>query len=229
MSSDAVLGNDLMIEARNGEQLWIDLAGAETVQDVLDRINSHPGNTPAIVTARLAQVGNGIELVDSSGGAGTLTVHTVEGSEAARYLGFVAEDATSSNPADVMLDGANQVLTSEDRHTLETDSVFNTLLRLRAALVDRNAPEIGAAFDRLDADLNRINLARAEMGTRLQNLEVVGVRLEDENVQLKSALSDDLDVDLVEAISNLTARQFAFEASLRTAGSMLQISLLDYL
>jgi flagellar hook-associated protein 3 FlgL len=225
------LDDDLAITARDGTQFSINLANATTVQDVIDRINSHVANNAGTtaVLARLAETGNGIELVDASTATtGPLTVSTVEGSRAAEFLGFVASGQTQTTSTAV--DGSgNYVLQSEDRHTLETDSVFNSLLRLRSALEDGDAPEIGRAIERLDVDLNRINLARAEMGTRLQNLEVVGVRLDDENVQLRAALSEDLDVDLVEAISNLTARQFAFEASLRTAGSLLQVSLLDYL
>ncbi len=58
---------------------------------------------------------------------------------------------------------------------------------------------------------------------------MIGTKLQDENVQLKSALSDDMDVDLVEAISNMTARQYAFQASLQTAASLLQLSLLDFI
>jgi hypothetical protein len=38
-----------------------------------------------------------------------------------------------------------------------------------------------------------------------------------------------MDVDLVQAISELTARQFAFEASLRSAASLMQMSLLNFL
>jgi flagellin-like hook-associated protein FlgL len=63
----------------------------------------------------------------------------------------------------------------------------------------------------------------------LQNLEFIDLRLQDENVQLQSALSQDIDVDLVQAISDLTARQYAFEASLRTTASLLQLSLLNFL
>ena len=229
ISGRNVLGHDLLITARDGTELWVDLAGTTTVQDVIDRINANPNAGPASVTARLAVVGNGIELVDASVGAGTLTVQTVDGSQAAKHLGFVAEGETSSNSADVQLVGASQVLTSEDRHTLETDSVFNTLLRLRSALEEGDVGEIGRSIDRLDEDLSRVNFASAELGIRLQNLHVVDIRLQDENVQLNSALSKDIDVDLVEAISNLTARQYAFEASLRTAGSLLQLSLLNFI
>lgn len=222
-------GDDLLIVARNGTQLSINLDGATTVQQVLDRINSNTNNVPPVITAQLARVGNGIELIDSSVGAGTLSVQTVEGSQAAQYLGFVAAGQAQSASGDVTTEGANQVLKSEDRNTLETDSVFNTLLRLRTALETANIEEIGQSLERLDADMSRLNLARGEIGGRIQNLEAIEVRLEDENVQLKTALSDEVDVDLIEAISQLTARQYAFEASLRSAASLTQMTLLNFL
>ncbi len=232
MSGQNVLGHDLVIEASDGTELWIDLAEVATVQDVIDRINNNPANdaVPKKITARLAVTGNGIELVDSSGGAGTLHVRVAEGSSAAQFLGFVADGQTQSDPLAVEIDGSgNQVLTSEDRHTLETDSVFNTLIRLRTALETHNVEEIGRSLERLDADISRLNFARAELGGRLQNLDAIDLRLQDENVQLQAALSQDVDVDLVEAISQLTARQFAYEASLRSAASLMQMSLLNFL
>jgi flagellar hook-associated protein 3 FlgL len=223
--------DDLLITARDGTQLSINLATAKTVQDVINRINTHVANNTGTtaVLAQLTATGNGIELIDASTATtGDFSVATVEGSQAAEFLGFLPAGQTqaSTNTPD---GSGNFVLTSEDRHTHETSSVFNTLLRLRTALQEGNAPEIGRSLDLLDQDIQRVNFARAEIGTRLQNLETVGVRLQDENALLRGALSDDLDVDLVEAISNMTARQYAFEASLRTASSLLQTSLLNYI
>jgi flagellar hook-associated protein 3 FlgL len=230
LSGSNVLGNDLLIETRDGTQLWIDLAGAETVDDVIDRINTAAGLAGVSFTAQLATTGNGIQLVDGSTGAGTLTVRLLEGSQAAEYLGFVAAGSVESDPSDVQVDGlGNQVLTSEDRHTLEADSLFNTLLRLRTALLAGDEEEIGRSVERLDADFARVNFAQAELGTRLQSLTAIGNQLQDEDVQLRSALSQEVDADIIEAISNLTARQYAFEASLRTTASVLQLSLLDYI
>jgi flagellar hook-associated protein 3 FlgL len=112
---------------------------------------------------------------------------------------------------------------------LEVDSVFNSLLRLRTALQDGNIEEIGRSIDRLDSDLTRVNFARAEIGSRLRSLDVIKTRLEDESVQLQSALSEDIDVDLVEAISNLTARQYALQASLQTTANIMNLSIFDYI
>ncbi len=223
--------NDLLITARDGTQLAINLSTARTVNDVIALINGNAANNTGTtkVVAQLATAGNGIELVDqSTATTGDLTVQTVEGSQAAEYLGFVPSGQTVSSSHVTDANG-NYVLQSTDRHTVESDSVFNTLIRLKQALEDNNAEEVGRSIDRLDTDISRVNFARSDIGSRLQSLEIIGTKLQEENVQLKSALSDDMDVDLVEAISNLTARQYSLQASLQTSARILQLSLLDFI
>jgi flagellin-like hook-associated protein FlgL len=223
ISGGNVIDNDLSITARDGTQFWVDLTGAVTVDDVLTRIGAAATDAGVALTARLATTGNGIELVDASAGGGTLTVAGVEGSQTGEMLGFLPNGP-------VTLDGSgNQVLTSNDRHTFEVDSVYNSLIRLRTALQNGDSEAIGEAVDRIDVDLNRVIFARGEIGTRLQTLDAVQTRLEDESVQLKAALSNEVDVDLVEAISNLTARQYALQASLQMSANILSLSILDYL
>jgi len=222
--------DDFLIVARDGTELWIDATGATTIQDVIDLVNNHVLNNTdtTTVTAQLAANGNGTELVDSSTTTtGDLIVRAGEGSEFAQLLGLVPEGQTeaSSNTGSA----GNFSLTSEDRNTVEVDSVYNTLIRLRQALEDGDSEAIGRAAERLDVDLDRATVARGEIGSRLQTLDVVETRLQDESVQLKSALSNEIDVDLVEAISNLTARQYALQASLKTAANILNLSILDYI
>jgi flagellar hook-associated protein 3 FlgL len=222
--------DDLVIVARDGTELWVDVTGAKTVQDVINLVNSHPRNNNATtsVEARLASTGNGIELVDTSTvTTGELTVRAAEGSQAAQLLGFIPQGQTQASSS--AGPGGSYSLTSEDRNTLEVDSIYNTLIRLRTAIQEGDAVAVQEAVDRIDVDLNRVIFARGEIGTRLQTLDSVETRLQDENVQLKSALSNEIDVDLVEAISNLTARQYALQASLQTAANVLSLSILDYL
>jgi flagellin-like hook-associated protein FlgL len=220
-------GDDLRISARDAlSEFTVDLGGAETIDDVINAINAAAaaanGGAGVNVTASLATTGNGIVITDTSAATGDTIIAKVPGSQAAEYLGFVAGDQTQT----VSTTG---VIQSEDRHTLETDSVFNTLLRLRTALENNDETAISSSLERLDNDINRVNFARAEIGSRLQNLAAIITRVEDEHVQLKTALSTEIDVDLVEAISQLTARQYAFEASLRSAASLMQLSLLNFI
>src|SRR4051812_19162469 len=223
--------DDLLITARDGSQLSINLSTAKNVDDVIALINSNAANNTGTtkVVAQLATTGNGIELVDeSTATTGSFSVQTVEGSQAAEYLGFVPKGQmqVSTNT----LDGnGNFVLQSADRHTLEADGVFNTLLRLKTALQQNDTEEIGRSLERFDTDTSRVTFARSEIGSRLQSLQTIGDKLKDENVQLKSTLSQETDVDMVDAISQMTARQYAFQASLQTAASVLKLSLLDFI
>ena len=125
--------------------------------------------------------------------------------------------------------GTAEILTGTDTHTLEVRGLFNTLIRLQDALLAQNTVEIERAIQLLDEDLDRLAFSRAELGARQQALDVMQPRLEDEEVELRRVLSDEIDVDLVEAISNLTARQAAFEATLRVIAQTFQLSLLDFL
>lgn len=216
---------DFTITASDGVgtvDLPIDISSAETVQDVIDLINNHALNNTAgvAVTARLNVTGNGIELVDGAGQP--LTITSAEGSQAAEYLGLLPADTTTVTSATGVLSGA-------DKNYLETPSVFTTLIRLRDALAANDITAIEDAIAGIDADLDRVTFSRSEVGARQQALDVTQQNLEDEDVQLRSALSEELEVDLVEAISNLTARQVSLEASLKATASILQMSLLSYL
>ena len=217
---------DFTIVADNGAggtvDLVIDIHQAATVEDVLDLINNHPlNNTGGVaVVARLSGTGGGVELVDSA--ARPITIQAAPGSPAAEYLGLIPAGTTS-------VTNAGGVIAGTDRKYLETPSVFNTLLRLRDALEANDAAAMGRAIATIDVDLDRITFERSELGAQQQALDVSQTNLEDEDVQLRTALSDEIEVDLVEAISNLTARQVSLQASLQAMGNMLQLTLLNYL
>ncbi|MEQ8838793.1 MAG: flagellin, partial [Lacipirellulaceae bacterium] len=88
---------------------------------------------------------------------------------------------------------------------------------------------IGRAVNQIDDDVDQVSSSRATVGARLQGLDVTQINLEDEEVQLRAALSEQIDVDLVEAISQLTARQTSLQASLQTTANLLQLSLLNFI
>ncbi len=339
---DAVEGTDFTIRRNDGVELAIDVSSAETVGDVLDLINSHPGNldpTTAVV-ARLAAVGNGIELVDDNPATGeSLSIVRAPQSFAAWYLGLVPHGELSSSPVDPpaqnaaaslafapphdtntalvltaaqagtgmngieielrstlgggsatafydpvarrliidMEDGqttANTVIAAvaaegtfsaaldrtvdpgndgtgtlvapagvaattaggtaesllgQDANPIETQGIFNSLLRLSDAIDNYDAAALERIVEMLDADFDRLNFGRAAIGTHEQGLDALSTRNQDEQVELKVALSGEIDVDFAEAATNFTARQAAYEASLRSIASLYSLSLLDFL
>ncbi len=223
------LGNvDFRITRSDGVSFDIDVNGAQTVGDILDRINNHPvnvGTAPPLV-ARLAQFGNGIELVDASAGPGTLTVTRLNSSLAAVDLGLVPagqESASSTSP------GPPYLLTGADVHLLEVDGFFTALARLIEGLERNDTWQVERAMQMLDRQTTELRFRQAELGARQQALDLLQRRLDDEEVELHSAISTDYDADITEVVTNLTARQLAYQASLKAAATMAQITLLDYL
>ena len=87
------------IERADGAQLNIDITNPQTVGDVLNAINNDPANADGKLVARLATYGNGIELVDTSTGAGTLAVTPDSSNSSAVDLGLVSAGAASSSSA----------------------------------------------------------------------------------------------------------------------------------
>ena len=210
---------DFEITATDGQTYGVDLTSATTVGEVVDELNV--ALTGSGVLARLTTDGNGIELIDSNGGPGDLTIASAIGSTAAEDLGLPSASNGSS--------ALGTILTGEDRNILETDSVFTSLIRLRDALEENNTEQISRAASKLDEDIDRLTFARAAVGSQQQALEITQQTLQTEDIQLRSALSEELDVDLVEAISDLTARQVALQASLQVSANLLQLTLLNFI
>ncbi len=125
--------------------------------------------------------------------------------------------------------GGQQSLVSEDVNPLETEGMFTALLKLKNALLNNDTVEAERAIALLDEQVLQMNFARAELGARQQGLDILQNRLENETIDLKTALSNDFDADFAQVISDLTGRQIALEAALRSSGAILQMTLLDYL
>ena len=323
---------DFHIRGNDGGEFDVDIRSAVTVGDVLDLINNHPDNSG--VTARLAEFGNGIELVDQDPiGGDSLTLTQID-SFAARDLGLLGSDqdsasgvqfsfanlqfpppndvstairVTSTQPGiqfddieiefrdtingdnavatfdpvigrlfvdidatqttantilaavnqegsfDAELDvdsdpnnngtgivgttgivattaGANpEIIRGIDVNPLETKGVFNSLLRLKDGLDNFNLQDIERAVAMLDDDFDRLTFSRAEVGARQRSLVSLSDKIDNEDVELQSTLSNEIDADLVKTISDLTARQANMEATLRLIGQTLQLSVLNFL
>ena len=220
---------DFAIQRNDGVNFEIDVRGAKTIGDVIDLINNHPINQapPQGVLARLAAVGNGIELVDNSVGPGRLTVTRLHNSTAAIDLGLVpaGQQSQSSSTSGAQPD----LLTGADVNPRETAGLFTALIRLKHGLEVNDLWEIQRAVAMLEQSTTNLNFARAELGARQQGIELLQSRSADDEVQIRDDLSRDYDIDLAQAISDVTAKQAAMQASLQTIAKTARMTLLDYL
>lgn len=221
------LGSDLAFTRSNGTQMLVDLAGVQSVNDVINRINNHAENfTPSLrIVASLATTGNGLVLTAPIGGQ-PIQVANVGGSQAARGLGLLPtgqEVATGTNS------GASNVIRGSDVSGIEVESVFSSLISMRKAIQSGSSEELARITQNLDQDLQRMAMARAFVGTRQQSVERNLDLAAEQQLQLKQIESNELDADLAEVISELSSRDAALQASLQLMGQSTRRSLFDYL
>ncbi|MGO8749545.1 MAG: flagellar hook-associated protein FlgL [Thermoguttaceae bacterium] len=230
-------GTDFTITRSDGVSFDVSLQGADTIGDVLNAINDNPTNLASgkPVVAQLNASGTAIQLVDYSAGSGNLTVTANSESIAAVDLGLVPAGQTSNANTTTPL----QVLTGGDVNQQETEGIFTALLRLQDGLENANSQntqqqaaaqlQIQQAMNLLTTATTNFNFTNAEVGARQQGLDSLSTSLSNQNIQLQQTLSQEYDADLPQVISDLTARQTAYQASLQMIAQLSKMTLLDYL
>lgn len=229
-------GPDLTFTRSDGTEFSVDLQSAVTVQDVIDLVNNHPDNQDPILKINLAEqtFNNGLKLVATIPATPALPllppspiqVRSSGGSGAAIGLGLVSKGATSKIASVV---GTEYVADGSDPNPQETRGVFNTVLRLRNAIQSGDLESTTRASQLLDDDLNRLSVARGDLGIRQQRIDAIKSANQDNIVELKSQESDAHDVDIADVISELTSRQAAYEANLRLLSSNIRNTIFNYL
>ena len=189
-------------QANNVLRFEIDSVGGTSAQDLIDLFNADP-NAPTLFTMEL-------DPADGNDGSGAVV-------------------ATDPLLPPSFAGGSAAAFTGDDTNSAETEGVFTALLRLENALQTNDLPEIQRAMDLLEAGVMQLNFSRAELGAKQQGLDILSERLDAEELDLREVLSEEHDVDIVEVISNLNARQMALQASMQATAQTLNMSLLDYL
>lgn len=206
-------GADLRITDRTGASFDVELNGALTIQDVINRINTATGGS---VVASFSDVGNGIVLTDTTAGGGNLTVQSINFSSAAADLG-IAGTVTGA------------VLSGSDVNPIRSSGIFDHLLRLAAALEQNNAGEITRAAEGLKRDLDRVVRVRGENGARVKEIEARTDSLETQKLATQALLSEIKDTDYAAAIARFQLLQTTLQANYQTTARVSQQSLLDFL
>ncbi len=211
--------NDIRVVAKDGGSFEVDLSGAVTVQDVIDAINVAAAGAGVAVTASLALTGNGIRLVDATGGTGDLRV------ERAAITSYAVDDLGLNKS---VADPATE-LVGDDVHGVRPDGLFSALVALRDALLQGDQGGITEAGWRLGELTSEVARAHGMVGARSQAMHARAEYTEDAVLATRALLSEVKDLDYVEAITRFQQAQMALQANLMSGAQLLSISLLDFL
>ncbi len=218
---ETVSGNDLRIHTHDGTDIDVDLSGAATVADVIGAVQTAAAAAGLVVPADfdigLVADGNGLLITDNTAGPDSLTVTALNGSHAAEHLG-VAGDY-----------GAAATATGADNAQVRSESVFTHLKMLQEGLLTNDEALITEAGTLLNADIEHVTTARADVGVRSRQVSQQAARIDEQGVQTESLLSDLQDANLEELATRLVQLQQQLEGTYLAGRQVLSLSLLDFL
>lgn len=209
------ISTDLTIQLRDGSTVNVNLAGAQTVQDVLNDINAV---SPGKLVATLNSVGNGISITDNDGmSTGPLIVQSNALSTA---LG-IAGTQSSTDPT--------QPLVGQDVNPIQANGMFNLLEQLSTALSSGNNAELTQLQPLFTKEITRVSGVQGSLGSNEQLLSQIQSQLGTDKTNLTSALSTQMDTNMTEAITQLTQLTTSLQATMQVTASSMQMSLFKYL
>lgn len=108
-------------------------------------------------------------------------------------------------------------------------NIFSLIGGLNAALKTNDKAGIQDALEPLDQALNQINLARAEIGGRVNQLNATSEGIQRTIVDNKAVNSELEDADLFQVMTELNRSDATLKGSLETSHKLMSMSLLDFL
>jgi flagellin-like hook-associated protein FlgL len=210
-----VSGNDIRITNANGVSFEVDLSGAQTVGDALNRINSASAAAGAGVAAAINQAGGGIELTGPAG-PGALVVESVNLSAVAGELGLLKT-------------GTATLLEGDNVGAFVQSGVFSALYRLRDGLLADDSIDITEAGAAVQALQRHVAGMAGQVGGRARAMQARLTQTEDAVTATTILLSELRDVDFTEAVTKFQQAQTALQAALLAGSQNQNLSLLDFL
>jgi len=107
--------------------------------------------------------------------------------------------------------------------------VLKVISDLSTALAGNDVPGIKASIDELDASSSQIAVGQASAGSKENLLDTSRQRMDDMKLNLQALLSNTEDVDIADAISQLSIQQAALSAAREVGAKLMQNSLLDFI
>lgn len=95
--------------------------------------------------------------------------------------------------------------------------------------LENNPDQLGTSIEELDDKISNIINARADLGARMNRLELIENRLEEQEGVAKKTMVTNENIDFEEAITNLITQETLHRAALSAGSRIIQPTLIDFL
>src|SRR6056297_2671122 len=109
------------------------------------------------------------------------------------------------------------------------EDAIEHLDKLETNLRNSEMDEIQKRIGQLDQDLSTNTENRAQIGAKINRLDMTESKLEEEKIQSEELLSKNEDVDIAKTITDLKMQESVYRASLASGARVMQPTLVDFL
>ena len=106
--------------------------------------------------------------------------------------------------------------------------IFAVLARIEEGLRANDSAAVNVEIDNVEEGANQVRKLHGLLGAVGQRLDTARVHMETLNIDMEEIRSRYEDIDLVEAISNMTMEENALKAAMQVSSRVSQLSILDY-
>lgn len=137
----------------------------------------------------------------------------------------------NQNPNAVTIEVADgtKLQANVDAEDVFPEELFDDIDNFITALDKNDRDAIEQSIDTIDDNINHVINARADLGARMNRLELVENRLGNQEIIAKRTMSENEDVDYEKAITNLITQESLQRAALSAGARIIQPTLLDFL
>ncbi len=168
------------------------------------------------------------------------TPFTLDGSGNVLYNGLdltddtnpllIAEDATSIEYEMGFNLKMSVTVTGTELLGMGEDNIYTILDNLYNALVNNaSADEMGSYIDQIKGSQSHVLSVAAQIGGRVNRLELIANRYEEDSLMYTDMKSRLEDVDQAEAVMNFKMAEYVYNAALQIGSKIIQPSLVDFL
>jgi flagellar hook-associated protein 3 FlgL len=112
---------------------------------------------------------------------------------------------------------------------ITSDNAFQLLRRAHDMLAAGDQDGISDLLGQIDTRMDKLLTKRAEIGARINRVELIQNRLNDININLQTVKSKTEDADMAQVITNMKTEENVYQASLSVGAQIIRPSLVDFL
>lgn len=166
-------------------------------------------------------------------------VHKVDPSDSNTWVAYAKKDdaieyqISYNQKIDINSLGKNIITTDVIRDLEEivkaVKNVPNDGSQNQKLLEDQLGDLFSGMIGKLDRHVNHLLGEQANLGTRMNRLELTMNRLDDDEINFTTLLSENEDIDIAEVVVKMQSQEMVYNAALMSSSKIIQPSLLDFI